>query len=376
MNETFALETRIQQLIELKRFAEAKATAHDAIAEYPSAERLYLLGGIATEGLGETYDAITLYERSCALGPSDHMAFGRLGMALRSVNQHDDADRALERMRMLAPEDPWVVHVAINDKLVDPRPVRNRKALREQVDADLKTLLRLAPSEAATFATKASYHYILGEFEQSKKWARQALSLDPNLADAHRIWGQALGAIGDAKGSGDAFVSAGKIDVHSNSSRELLGSMQDPALVRGFVAIFAVSVLAMLAWRFSNGDKAPWVSVVGILVIALVATVLIQVTAFLLERRLVAALSPTARDVYLAERAEQGRGSPTFGRALDRDTRLRLWSSFWLSALLLIVLLPVEESIEIEPPEVESEFELGEVPEGIFPTTTVPADGE
>lgn len=114
-----------------------------------------------------------------------------------------------------------------------------------------------------------------------------------------------------------------------------------------------------------------WVSFAGLVVIAVVATALMELSAFVAARRVLAALTPEARRVYVEQREDDGRGLPRLGTSLGRGAFQYLILPLCLLALVLIGRVrPDPAPIELPTFEVE-EIELPEIDvDELFPPTT------
>jgi tetratricopeptide (TPR) repeat protein len=146
---------RARALCEQSRWAELLELALDWQLENPGAARAFFYQGIALAATGRGAEAESSYRRALQLGPGDFKTLNNLAMLL---------------------------FAALN------RPAEGVQCLTQAVASD--------PGNPLGWANLASMHGQLGRHARALECAERALTLDPQMVEAHLHRGRAALALG------------------------------------------------------------------------------------------------------------------------------------------------------------------------------------
>ncbi|MDX2000649.1 MAG: sulfatase-like hydrolase/transferase [Thermoanaerobaculia bacterium] len=152
---------------------------------------------------GRYAEAAPRFERILAADPGNFSAALRLAVALGALGRDDEARRAFERARQIAPES------------LDLRHYRGLYALHRGDFAaaarDLEAVLAASPTRLATLTGLAEVHRRRGEAAASERLWRRALELEPDHLPALVALGELAMAQGDTAGALAGFERAREI---------------------------------------------------------------------------------------------------------------------------------------------------------------------
>jgi serine/threonine protein kinase/Tfp pilus assembly protein PilF len=165
-----------QCLAELRSFADAEASAHDAVNRDPQNAEAHFRLAIALSGQHRPKDAADEFQRSIDLNPTA-VAYYNLGLEFRRLNQPAEATAALQQAVRLDP-DHLLAHRTLARILAE---ANNWPEVEVQAREAIRIDKRHAPD-----------HYNLGmalSRQQNPTGAvkvyQEAIKLDPNMAEAH-----------------------------------------------------------------------------------------------------------------------------------------------------------------------------------------------
>ena len=207
---------------QLEAAADALRTASnlDGNAAYVS----YALGKVLLE-LGETAEALELLERALALAPDAGAIRHSLGAVYRSEGEQELAQRTLAQIGAAADRQPMLEDAFYESVLglaVDARHFLNRgRSLdsagqtAEAIEA-YKQAIELDPSMAQAHANLVGSFGRTGEIDRAEEHYATALALNPNLEELHNNWGVVQASRGDPAAAAAAFRRA--LDLNPNSA--------------------------------------------------------------------------------------------------------------------------------------------------------------
>ena len=142
---------------------------------------------------------------------------------------------------LLDPISP-AAHLA-NIEVVSSHPERThggkRPALMARARISSAALLQHAPGQATSHEAAALVSFIDRDFEEAAASAEQAIAIDPNRTDAHRILGDSHQRLGRKKEAAAAYVSAARVGDEA-SAAPIVNSFKKPALIAGALPVFAL----------------------------------------------------------------------------------------------------------------------------------------
>jgi superkiller protein 3 len=256
---------RTRALIGLGRYQEAAAAARAGLASEPGDPRLALLYATALcEGQDE--DAVAAARRAVELQPDQAKAHQVLGWAIYRSGHFARAADQLAHAVSLDPHDP-VSHVMRAEALLR---MRSGARVRRRIDAALVAealthaaeAVRLRPSAAGGYLVHAKACLAEHDPAGARRWAEQALSVQPDNPIAHQILGLAAQQRGDVRSAADHFVDAGKLDPRSDKAITLL---------RGLRTRLPIGIVVLLvAARGASASRAAAAAVFVIFVLVVI----------------------------------------------------------------------------------------------------------
>ncbi len=225
---------RVDQLLKMKRFAEARDLAKQSLADIPFDVDMLELLARANYGLGDFEEALSAVEAALAALSGDGHILTLRGQILSRLGRHDDAMADFEAALALSPSLVYA-HVALIEAVVR-NPVSDKlgskaKALLDKAKKSRDALLGLHPEMDISHLMSAQVDILEKKYTKARASTEIALKIDPNNPVAHQLHGLALQGIGDIRSAGDAYVAAGKIDPTSPTSGNLLEGLGAGAAV-------------------------------------------------------------------------------------------------------------------------------------------------
>ena len=197
---------------------------------YPKSARLAVGLGMALYARGNYEDAVKSLLRAADLNPSDPGCYLFLSRAYdSSPNQADEVMERFRRYAQLYPRNPRALYYYAMSLWKGKRA--------QQTDQDLSEIAKLLKSSIALDNKFAEAHLQLGNlYSDQKQYAAaipeymEALTQNPDLADAHYRLGQAYVRTGDRQAAQQQF------DVYQKlRTQHLAGLDQQKAEIRQFV---------------------------------------------------------------------------------------------------------------------------------------------
>ena len=197
---------------------------------YPNSARLAVGLGMALYARGNYEDAVKSLLRAADLNPSDPGGYLFLSRAYdSSPNQADEVIERFHRYAHLQPRNPRALYYYAMSLWKGKRA--------QQTDQDLSEILRLLKSSIALDSKFAEAHLQLGNlYSEQKQYAAaipeylEALTQNPDLADAHYRLGQAYVRSGDKPRAQEQF------DVYQKLRTQHLAEIDEQkAEIRQFV---------------------------------------------------------------------------------------------------------------------------------------------
>jgi predicted CXXCH cytochrome family protein len=179
--------TKLEQTVEQELYLALAQIKHDAnlaqglpdleaaiTRHAPAQAEFYFELAEAYRRAGNLPKALAFYEQSCARAPGDWRYFYRLGATLTATQQPERAASALERARLLAPQEPAVLEAIAN-------LLARRGKLPEAVDT-LRVALALDPAAANIHSLLGARLFQLNDAKGAEQSWREAVRLRPEAA--------------------------------------------------------------------------------------------------------------------------------------------------------------------------------------------------
>jgi len=230
------------ELVRQRRWREAAAAARQALAEDPGGAQAHYLLGVALWGLEDKVGSIQALRSAEKLGLDAAYLHKTLGLAYYAVNQFRLFEQQMERAAELAPDDPAPyfrlgryfesVHddferaVELYDQALarDPDHLRSHyfkgrslALLRRTQEAErsYRSAIKLVRQQDERFS--APYRALAGllqndEPRRALELARQAVELEPELAENRFVLGAVHEAAGRLEKAAEAFRAALELD--------------------------------------------------------------------------------------------------------------------------------------------------------------------
>ena len=293
---------RIGQLLELKRWQEAHDLAVSSLAEIPQDAHLHFLHSLALHGLGQTKDGLAAIDRALALSHGTVRYHEQRGMFLSYLGKHKDAWATFDHALTLDPNDVNVKAAYVEAILRDRRSGKASNKDRLVKARDLAdSILADAPETELAHAIDAKVHIANEMPFKAQAAAKRTLAINPNSVVGHQLMGITQRDIGNTRAAGDSFVTAGKLDPTSDTSRSLLSNLgKGGAAPLGLGAYFVFRAIAKAG---SAGAESAGVPVAIIIVLLVVGFIVFQVHRNQERRRTATGqLSPQAQAVLEADK--------------------------------------------------------------------------
>lgn len=147
----------------------------DALARHqPTQPEFYFELAEAYRRAGKLPQALTFYEKACALPSANWRMFHQLGTALTAANQLERAAQALARAQALAPRESAVWEASAN--------LLARQGNLPAAITTLRAALALDPSAATLHSNLGARLWQLGEIKAAEQAWREAVRLRPEAA--------------------------------------------------------------------------------------------------------------------------------------------------------------------------------------------------
>ena len=200
-----------------------------AVAAGPEVAETHYNLGVALEARGEVVDAVAAYREAVLLKPGLASAHNNLGMALRRLGQFEDAVVAY---RQAVAQSPGFA-VAHNNLAVALKELgRPDEAVAASDEA-----LRLKPDFAEAHGNRGNALQILGRIHDAEAAYREAVDHKPNFAEAHSNLGNALQELGRLDEAAAAYQRALDLKPNFPAAHRAIGAVKsyapdDPAIGR------------------------------------------------------------------------------------------------------------------------------------------------
>ena len=282
--------TRVDQLIQLKRYAEARNLAREVLSGDPDNDYLLRLYARALAELGEFDEALEAIDAAVGLNPqhSDHHA--RRGDILSRMGKRDAAFEAIDQAIKLEPTSAFAHMVVVDAYNSGVARTPNKHAVEfRKLKSSRDAMMRLYPEMAASHFADACVHFRNSEYDLCLQAADRALAINPNDPAAYNARGLALRKLGRIEEAGDSFVAMGKLEPESSASSDLLARLKPKSWPIGIIGFFFLRSIV-------RGARQAGMSSDGIATITVLA-----IAAFIIyrwrKRRRKDHLSPEARQV-------------------------------------------------------------------------------
>ncbi|MEU0267074.1 tetratricopeptide repeat protein [Nocardioides sp. NPDC006303] len=242
---------RIESLLELRRWNEARPLVETLLAQRPDEAGLHALRAQCLLGQGDHAAALEAANRVIALAPEDEWGHRLCALVLGEMDLDQEAVRAADEAVRLAP-DEWRTHKVFAEAAMDV-PERSLDALRAAHEA-----VRLAPNEAVSHTTLGIVAQSRNDYTTAKAAYERALAIDPDQSAALNNLTVLQGTI-NLRRAVRGLAQSLRSDPHSEIARRNLDRLAMAFPLR----LYAASVMALLAGllivRISGGpNPASW----------------------------------------------------------------------------------------------------------------------
>ena len=251
---------RVEQLLELQRYAEAEQLLGSLLAEDPNDADLLGLSARCHLGLDRPQAALMAADRMVAVAPEVEWGHRLRCLALDELGRHDEAVEAAATAVRLAPHH-WQTHQTYALAAVDARGrLRDARAAAERAVA-------LAPNEPGTHFAMGVVAQARGEDEVARAAYRRTLALEPNHAmalnnltvlDGTRRLARA------AHGFGASLRHAPQDQLVRENVDNLAAVFVRRIYIAGVVALIVGLAVALPGYEDRGGELTPWSIAVGI----------------------------------------------------------------------------------------------------------------
>ena len=169
-------------------------------ADKLSKEALYYRGNFALYALGESDQAIDLYQRALKIDPDFVLARYDLAVTYRGLGEVDKAIAEYEKVLKINPQFP--------EALSNLGGQYFRKGDVKQAVAHFRRAIEVYPNFIQALSNLGAALNKLGESKQALPHLKKALSLDPEFAIAYFNLGNAHFGVGNLDGAEQAFNTA------------------------------------------------------------------------------------------------------------------------------------------------------------------------
>ncbi len=264
----FSDEVRVQQLLGLRRYEEARDLARQSLVEAP--EDAYMISQLATaeRELSGDAEALKIIERAIALDHGRASYHAQRAYYLSHLGRHEEADEGFVEALTMDPTNSFALTARVEAIIRDPRSAK-RRTKSERLGAArycADSMLSNYPNSATSHLMDAKVRLANNDFDGCDASASQALRLEPDNAVGHQLIGLAAEAKGDTRKAGDAFVSAQRADPTSSTGLEGLRR-----LGKGAAAPIGFIVFLLLRTGVRAG-RATGSALAAVLIIAAVGT--------------------------------------------------------------------------------------------------------
>jgi tetratricopeptide (TPR) repeat protein len=282
---------RVQSLLELHRYADARTAARALLARNPADARLLELVVIAGIELKDHRTALDDAKRLLAACPDHAGAHALMAVTLHNRLRFKESVKAAERAVALDPTNP-AYRLCLSEMLVDYAEhgisVVRQAPLRREAARQAYAALRLAPAEVDPHLALARAGLAMGDTDGAQEAVEQALAIDPQDHRAHQVLGEVALARGKIARAGDHFVAAGRLDPQDSHTMVLLRRAGGSRLFM-WVLVVAVGVVVR-----------GWIA--GFPLIGLLAGLVLVGIAAVVRLVMTSRLSPGARAVLGRDR--------------------------------------------------------------------------
>jgi len=219
----------------LGRFGQADSALDESVELNPVRPGTLFLRGWIREGSGKPEEAIDLYRRHLEIHVSDQLTRQRLVMLLARARRHEEAFREAQRLAEARPQDPDALQLEAETGFASGHALTAERALarmRALAPADAELVLRslavltrhqrgreatkvadawarARPGDPRGLSLAARARALAGEYDSAAVYARRLVEATPDSLDARRLlarvyqdakrWPEAASAWGEAR---------------------------------------------------------------------------------------------------------------------------------------------------------------------------------
>lgn len=202
-------------LLQGQKYAEALATAEEALEQYPRCADLWVNKGIALRKLRRLDDALAAYDQALELNPDDADCCLNRGICIRAMNRPHMHEKAVASYTRAVELDPDCA-----DALMNLGNVSNRLAYFFVSEAEAKKeyfrkseeayqrALAVKPGSWELYGNMAVVFIKQGRFSEAIEQTDRSIALKPDYADAWYLRGYALTELGRLEEALEAYEKA------------------------------------------------------------------------------------------------------------------------------------------------------------------------
>ncbi|CAI5930813.1 unnamed protein product, partial [Closterium sp. NIES-65] len=208
-----------------RRFYEAAKDLRAVVAVMPKEELAHVALAESLVGLGETEEAMEIYEKVVDANPGNRMAWLYMGQAAKELAMPDRAEQAYRKATQLEPRQQTRA-TGWHGCTVYMGQAAKELAMPERAEQAYRKATQLEPRFAQAYRVWALLKHAMGDHKHALELVRVAMQLEPENVEGHYIKGSchhALGQLQDAPLNVEGHYIKG-------SCHHALGQLQDACL--------------------------------------------------------------------------------------------------------------------------------------------------
>ncbi|WP_287041678.1 tetratricopeptide repeat protein [Mycobacterium sp.] len=260
-NDPVVLAHYAQAELMLGNHAQAAASAYAALSAAPHNEHAMRIYALALDGQGQGQEALRMARRTVTEHPNEPLAYRLLALVLKKARHCEEALVAVDEALRLAPADV--------DGLILRGSILYDLDLVRQSNAAYRQALSLDPDNAEATHNLAVNRLSSGRLTRSMRGLLGAGAMDPALGDLLR---RNIGAV-IVRAARRVTVLAVVLGVLMAVVWSLQHDGHSAAVPRVLIGVVIVVVLAMVGWFFRPVPRGVWATVLrqrGFLAVRLV----------------------------------------------------------------------------------------------------------
>jgi tetratricopeptide (TPR) repeat protein len=220
--------TEAEALFNEGKLSQAIASYEQAVIHKPNDPSIYIALARTQMFSGRYADAQQSAENAILLNQNNSMAHALRGWALYFQEDFLNAEAALQRALELDPNNA-MAH-AYYAELIADLYTRGQASLDavDKMSAESNTAIALAPNSLEAHRARGYVYFVTGNYEESVREYKQALSINDNIADVHLLLGLLYRAMASDLNSTDPNPAKYYVDAVESFTRAYTLNPSDP----------------------------------------------------------------------------------------------------------------------------------------------------